>query len=143
MRTEAFVTIVVPESRIGRDAKECGGGFDGRARVLYGLMAEVEAHLRGGIGMSQVRWLTSPSWRRPAAPGSPPATGPASSTPSPRRAADAGVNADVPWAMAGPSGADPLVRHYSHDAWNSVSRHHQAARQGRRDGCAGAGAHPG
>ena len=23
--------------------------------------------------------------------------------------------------MAGPSGADQLVRHYSHDAWNSVS----------------------
>ena len=31
------------------------------------------------------------------------------------------MNADVPWAMAGPSGADPAVRHYSHDAWNSVS----------------------
>ena len=23
--------------------------------------------------------------------------------------------------MAGPSGADPVVRHYSHDAWNSIS----------------------
>ena len=23
--------------------------------------------------------------------------------------------------MAGPSGADPVARHYSHDAWNSVS----------------------
>jgi hypothetical protein len=32
-----------------------------------------------------------------------------------------GVNADVPWAMAGPSGADPAVRHFSHDAWNSIS----------------------
>ena len=31
------------------------------------------------------------------------------------------VNADVPWAMAGPSGADPAARHYSHDAWNSIS----------------------
>ncbi len=31
------------------------------------------------------------------------------------------MNADVPWAMAGPSGADPAVRHYSHDAWNSVA----------------------
>ena len=27
----------------------------------------------------------------------------------------------MPWALAGPSGADPVVRHYSHDAWNSVS----------------------
>jgi len=31
------------------------------------------------------------------------------------------VNADVPWAMAGPSGADLVARHYSHDAWNSIS----------------------
>ena len=31
------------------------------------------------------------------------------------------MNADVPWAMAGPSGADPAARHYSHDAWNSIS----------------------
>ena len=31
------------------------------------------------------------------------------------------MNADVPWALAGPSGADPVVRHYSHDAWNSVT----------------------
>lgn len=31
------------------------------------------------------------------------------------------MNADVPWAHAGPSGADPAARHYSHDAWNSVS----------------------
>ena len=31
------------------------------------------------------------------------------------------MNADVPWAMAGPSGADSAVRYYSHDAWNSVS----------------------
>ena len=31
------------------------------------------------------------------------------------------MNADVPWAMAGPSGADHAPRHYSHDAWNSIS----------------------
>ena len=38
--------------------------------------------------------------------------------------ADAGsgqINTDVPWAMAGPSGADAVARHYSHDAWNSIS----------------------
>ena len=60
VRTEAFVTIVVPEDRIGREARECGGGLEGRARVLYGLMAEVEAQLRGGMAMTQVSWLTSP-----------------------------------------------------------------------------------
>jgi len=31
------------------------------------------------------------------------------------------VAAEVPWAMAGPSGADAAVRHYVHDAWASVS----------------------
>ena len=31
------------------------------------------------------------------------------------------MNADVPWALAGPSGADSELRHYSHDAWNSIS----------------------
>jgi hypothetical protein len=34
---------------------------------------------------------------------------------------DPRVNADVPWALAGPSGADLALRHYSHDAWNSVA----------------------
>ena len=60
VRTESFVTIVVPEGRMGRHARESGGGVGGRARVLYSLMGEVEAQLRGGMGMTDVRWLTSP-----------------------------------------------------------------------------------
>nr|WP_180320792.1 hypothetical protein [Propioniciclava sinopodophylli] len=51
---------MVPEPRLGREAREAGGGLDGRARVLYGLMAEVEGQLRGGLGMTAVSWLTSP-----------------------------------------------------------------------------------
>ena len=39
---EAFVTVVVPESRIAKQAKEAGGGVDGRARVLHGVMREVD-----------------------------------------------------------------------------------------------------
>ncbi|MFZ0158624.1 MAG: SCO6880 family protein, partial [Kineosporiaceae bacterium] len=35
--------------------------------------------------------------------------------------ADPGVATGVPWAMAGPCGAEALVRHYTHDAWSSVS----------------------
>ena len=86
------------------------------------LTGEVEAHLRGGLGMTERGLADLPRARRwPAAPGSRPATGPGSSTPWPPPATDPGVNADVPWAMAGPSGADPAVRHYSHDAWNSIS----------------------
>ena len=60
VRTETFVTIVVPETRIVRSAKESGGGFEGRCRELYLLMAEIEAQLRGPLGTTSVRWLTSP-----------------------------------------------------------------------------------
>ena len=60
VRTEQFVTLVVPESRIARSAKESGGGLEGRCRELYLLMGEVEAHLRGAMGMTSLNWLTSP-----------------------------------------------------------------------------------
>lgn len=121
VRTEQFVTIVIPETRIARSAKESGGGFEGRCRELYLLMAEIEAQLRGPMGMTTVRWLTSPelalACRTGFAPGDRAGIVEALSL----REKDPSVNADVPWAMAGPSGADATVRHYSHDAWNSVS----------------------
>jgi len=121
VRTEAFVTIVIPEDRIGREARECGGGLEGRARVLYGLMGEVEAQMRGGMAMTQVSWLTSPQLALACRTGFAPADRAGIIDALAQREKDASVKADVPWAMAGPSAADPLVRHYSHDAWNSVS----------------------
>jgi hypothetical protein len=121
VRTESFVTIVIQETRIGRAAKECGGGLAGRARVLYGLMGEVEAQLRAGMAMTDVTWLTSPQLALACRTGFAPADRAGVIDAIAQRESDAGVNADVPWAMAGPSGADAVVRHYSHDAWNSAS----------------------
>ena len=121
VRTETFVTVVVPEARIARPAKEAGGGFEGRARVLTGLTGEVEAHLRGGLGMSEVTWLTSPELAAACRTGFAPGDRASIIDAVHAAATDQGVNADVPWAMAGPSGADPVARHYSHDAWNSIS----------------------
>ena len=121
VRTEAFVTIVIPETRIGREAKECGGGLAGRARVMYGLMGEVEAQLRGAMAMTAVTWLTSPELALACRTGFAPGDRAGIIDAIAQREHDPGVNADVPWAMAGPSGADPVVRHYSHDAWNSAS----------------------
>ncbi|NHA68216.1 SCO6880 family protein [Phycicoccus flavus] len=121
VRTETFVTALVPEARLGRPAREAGGGLEGRARVLAGVMAEVEAHLRGGLGASDVAWLTSPelaaACRTGFAPGDRAGIVDALTA---HRSGSPGV-AEVPWTLAGPSGADPAVRHYSHDAWNSVS----------------------
>ncbi|SDS99876.1 hypothetical protein SAMN04488543_2812 [Friedmanniella luteola] len=121
VRTETFVTLVVPEARMGRPAREAGGRLEGRARVLYGLMGEVEAQLSGGLGMTQVAWLTSPQLALVCRTGFAPGDRAGIVEALAAHTQDSGVNADVPWALAGPSGADPVARHYSHDAWNSVS----------------------
>ncbi|MDQ2852853.1 MAG: PrgI family protein [Actinomycetota bacterium] len=121
VRTEAFCTIVVAESRLKNEAKETGGGLDGRCRVLYGLMAEIESQLRGGMAMTSVGWLTSPELALACRTGFAPGDRASIVDALAAREHDGDVNADVPWAMAGPSGADAAMRHYSHDAWNSVS----------------------
>ena len=83
VRTEAFVTLVVPETRIAKPAREAGGGLDGRARVLYSLMGEVEAQLRGGMSMTSVTWLTSPALALVCRTGFAPTDRAGSSKPSP------------------------------------------------------------
>jgi hypothetical protein len=121
VRTEAFVTVVVPETRFRKQAKESGGGLEGRTRVLYGVIGEVESQLRGGMGMTSVTWLTSPELALACRTGFAPGDRAGIVDAIASRESDPEVNADVPWAMAGPSGADAAGRHYSHDAWNSVS----------------------
>ncbi|MBK8462866.1 MAG: PrgI family protein [Nigerium sp.] len=121
VRTEAFVTLVVPETRLGREARESGGGLDGRARVLYGLMGEVEGQLRGSLGLTAVTWLTSPELAAAVRTGFAPGDRAGIIEALAERDTNPQVNADVPWAQAGPSGADHELRHYSHDAWNSIS----------------------
>jgi hypothetical protein len=122
VRHEAFVTVVVHEGRIARPAKEAGGGVDGRARVLYGVMAEVEARLLGPVGCSAVRWLDSPALaaaiRTGFAPGD--RTGLTAAT---LAAGDhPQVAGTLPMAAAGPSATpNPERRHYTHDAWRSAT----------------------
>lgn len=121
VRTEQFVTIVVPEARISKAAKEAGGGLEGHCRELYLLMAEIEAQLRGPLGMTTVEWLTSPDLARVCRTGFAPGDRAGIVEAVAMADRDPATNADVSWAMAGPSGADAAVRHYSHDAWNSIS----------------------
>ena len=121
VRTEAFVTLVVPEARIARRAREAGGRIDGRARVLELVMGEVEAHLRGGMGFTEVAWLTSPELAVAVRTGFAPADRAGIIAALAEREHDPAVNATVPWPQAGPSGADTLARWYAHDAWNSTS----------------------
>jgi hypothetical protein len=121
VRTEAFVTIVAPEARLAKEAKEFGRGIEARARAMLMLAGEVETHLRAGMRISEVEWLTSPKLAVAVRTGFAPGDRAGIIAALAARDADPGVNADVPWAQAGPSGADAVVRHYSHDAWNSIS----------------------
>lgn len=121
VRTEAFVTIVAPEARLAKEAREFGRGIEARARAMLMLAGEVETHLRAGMRVTDVDWLTSPSLAAAVRTGFAPGDRAGIIEALAARDTDPGVNADVPWAQAGPSGADAVVRHYSHDAWNSVS----------------------
>ena len=121
VRTEAYVTIVAPEARLAKEAKEFGRGIDARARAMLMLAGEVESHLRAGMRVTGVEWLTSPQLAAAVRTGFAPGDRAGIIEALAAREAEPGVNADVPWAQAGPSGADAVVRHYSHDAWNSVS----------------------
>jgi hypothetical protein len=116
VRREAFVTVVVPEARIRRLAADSGGGIDGRARVLHGVMRDIESQLRGPVGCADVRWLDAAGLgeavRTGFAPGdAAPIAAAALEDPAARQ----------PMAAAGPSGAVADARHYRHDAWASVA----------------------
>lgn len=121
VRTEAFVTIVVPETRLTREAREFGRGLDARARVLLQLMGEVEARLRSGFGATTVTWLTSPELALAVRTGF--ASTERAGIIEARAAAstDPAVEATIPWAQAGPGIAQASGRYYCHDAWLSTS----------------------
>jgi hypothetical protein len=124
VRHEVFVTVVVPERRIARQAKASGGGVDGRARVLYSVMGEIEARLIGAVGATSVDWLDSPSLAAAIRTGFAPAerAGLATAALSARRRHGSPPPVGVPMSAAGPSTAPaPERRHYEHDAWSSVS----------------------
>lgn len=127
VRTEQFITIVIAESKLAKQAKKSGGGIDGRARALHLLMSEIEAQLVGGMGMISVHWLSSPELALAVRTGFAPGDRAgvvqalAGRTEQLRTTGASEINTTVPWAHAGPTGAEATIRHYGHDAWNSIS----------------------
>ncbi|MCF6745969.1 hypothetical protein E9529_17135 [Blastococcus sp. KM273128] len=121
VRTEAFVTVVVGEGRMGRAAKESGGGVDGRARVLHGVMAEVESALRGPVGCTAVTWLDSAALAAAVRTGFAPGDRGQLIAADLSAANGTQLATGIPMAAAGPTQARAEVRHYVHDAWASVT----------------------
>lgn len=134
VRTEQFITVVVPEAALTKQAKEFGRGLDGRARAMSMVMTEVAGHLRDQLRVSQVDWLTSPQLAAVVRSGFAPGDRAGIVEALAARATDDGVNADVPWAQAAAAGADTAIRHYRHDAWQSISATLQLPDKGARIG---------
>ncbi len=121
VRHEAFVTVVVDEGRIRRQARQGGGGLDGTARALYAVIGEVEARLLGATGCTTVSWLDSSELAAVIRTGFAPGDA-AALTPQPQHPGGGPRAGGLPLAAAGPTLApSPGRRHYVHDAWSSAT----------------------
>ena len=121
VRHEVFVTVAVAEAKVRRAAKEAGGGVEGRARVLYRHLQEIDQQLRG-LGATEVRWLSTPELALAIRTG----YNPADAVPLGRARQEAARGRPTvvgpPLAAAGPSAAlPPAPRAYTHDAYTTVS----------------------
>lgn len=121
VRTEAFVTVVVREDAIVKDARRAGRGMTGRARILYGILAEVESRLIGAIGCTQVTWLDSAALAVAIRTGFEPGDAPALADSTIHQEHDTWIAAGVPVAAAGPTNASTAMRSYRHGEWESIA----------------------
>lgn len=134
VRHEAFVTVVVREDVINKDAKRAGRGVLGRARILYSVLAETEARLTGSIGCTRVNWLDTSELAVAIRTGFEPGDLPALADADIHHREDASIAAGVPVAAAGPTNASTAMRSYRHGEWESVSSTILLPRKGARMG---------
>ena len=121
VRTEAFATAVVREETIAKDARRAGRGVTGRARILYGILAEVESRLLGSIGCTHVVWLDSAELAVAIRTGFEPGDSAALADAAIHHARDESIAVGIPIAAAGPAHATTAMRSYRHGEWESVS----------------------
>ena len=134
VRHEAFVTVVVREDVINKDAKRAGRGMIGRARILFSLLAEVEARLTGSIGCTRVNWLDTSELAVAIRTGFEPGDLPALADADIHHLDDPSIAAGLPVAAAGPANASTALRSYRHGEWESVSSTILLPRKGARMG---------
>ena len=111
----------VPKTWIARHTRRGANPVTARAEVMLEAAQEIQALLTGGLGMNHVTWLTSPQLALACRTGFAPGDRASVIDAQGAKENDPHVNDEVPWSLAGPSGADAAVRHYAHDAWQSVS----------------------
>lgn len=121
VRTEAFVTVVVRDEGIAKDARRAGRGVTGRARILYGILAEVEARLTGAIGCTHATWLDTAGLAAAIRTGFEPGDAPALADAAIHHAHEKTIPAGIPVGAAGPTNASTALRSYRHGDWESIS----------------------
>lgn len=121
VRREAFVTVVVSEDKISKDARRCGGGIKGRARLLYGLLGEVESRLRGAIECSDVTWLDTAELAAAIRTGFEPGDAAALAGAEIAHRSNDAIKTGIPVAAAGPTNAATALRSYRHGEWDSIA----------------------
>lgn len=120
VRHEAFVTVVVDQARIRRQARHSGRGLEASARALYSVLGEVESRLLGATGCTGVSWLDSSELAAVIRTGFAP--GDAAALTSPQSQPGGPRSGGLPLSAAGPTRApSPGRRHYVHDAWSSAT----------------------
>lgn len=134
VRHEAFVTVVVREDVIARDARRAGRGVTGRARTLYAVMGELESRLVGSIGCTSVTWLDPAALAVAIRTGFEPGDAAALADADLAAAVDPAIAAGIPLAAAGPTSAHAAMRAYHHGEWDSVAATILLPRKGARMG---------
>ncbi|MFI5934075.1 SCO6880 family protein [Actinoplanes sp. NPDC051494] len=121
VRHEVYVTVGVDENRIRRQAEQAGGRVEGRARVLYRHLQEMETHLRG-LDASSVSWLHTEEVAAVIRTGYNPGEAAAIERARQEWLRGTPTLTGVPLAAAGPVNAPPpAARSYVHDAFTTVS----------------------
>lgn len=134
VRHEAFVSVVVREEVLSKNAKRAGRGLVGRARILYSVLGEVEARLTGSIGCTRVDWLDTSALAVAIRTGFEPGDAPALADAAIHHRSDDSIPAGVPVAAAGPTNASTTIRSYRHGEWESISSTILLPRKGARMG---------
>ena len=106
----------------------------GRARILYSVLAEVEARLTGSIGCTRVNWLDSSELAVAIRTGFEPGDAPALADAAIHHREDPAIAAGVPLGAAGPTNASTALRSYRHGEWESISSTILLPRKGARMG---------
>jgi len=134
VRREAFMTVVVAEDVISKDAKRAGRGVAGRARILYSILTEVESRLTGSIGCTHVTWLDTAELAVAIRTGFEPGDAPALADAAIHHHCDETIATGIPVAAAGPANAFTAMRSYRHGEWESISSTILLPRKGARMG---------